>query len=78
MKAKDLAEAMLDGSLNYDPTDDACHIAKSYIALEKLVTRAFDQYHSSGTISTKMCLQIANQIENDPATKSLTATKLPL
>jgi len=35
MNTKELAEAMLDGSLNYVPEDDAWHVAEEYLKLEK-------------------------------------------
>ena len=67
MTAKELAEAMLDGSLNYSPTDDASYIAKSYIALADLVEKTFEEYNSTGHLSTNLCLQAGGLLSHDPA-----------
>ena len=67
MTSKELAEAMLDGSLNYRPTDDACFIAKSHLALITLIEKTFDEYNSTGHLSTKLCLQAGVLLSQDPA-----------
>jgi len=52
MNTKELAEAMLDGSLNYVPEDDAWTIAEEYLKLEKELRKykdvAGDQANDEG------------------------------
>ena len=67
MTSKELAEAMLDGSLNYSPTDDACSIAKSHLALIDLVEKTFEEYSSTGHLSIQSCLRAVELLDNDPA-----------
>lgn len=38
MNAKQLAESMLDGTLYYDPKDDALYMASEYLEAHKLLT----------------------------------------
>lgn len=42
MNAKDLAEVMLDGSLNYEPEDDAHFIAESYLKMHEAVREIYE------------------------------------
>lgn len=65
MTSKELAEAMLDGSLNYHPTDDACSIAKSHLALVELVEKIFDEY--GNTLSANLYMQASALLSRDPA-----------
>ena len=67
MTARELAESMIDGTLNYSPTDDACSIAKSYLALADLVEEALDKYNNTGRLSTALRLQVGALLSHDPA-----------
>ena len=70
MNAKQLAEAMIDGSLNYRPENDAHSIAKSYLELANLIENIFEEYNSKGCISTRLCLMVADHLDADPARQS--------
>jgi len=67
MNAKDLAEAMISGELNYTPEDDASSIAKSYLKLAEFVVNVFDEYNGTGHLSTKTCLKGGFLLSEDPA-----------
>ncbi|MBV1929803.1 MAG: hypothetical protein KUG81_09880 [Gammaproteobacteria bacterium] len=67
MNAKQLAESMVDGSLNYRPENDAYSIAKSYLELAGLVEKTFSEYNTTGHLSTKLCLEVIVHLDADPA-----------
>ena len=62
MKAKDLAEMMINGDLDYKPNDDAYWIAEKYIQLSEAVMRAFLNlpYEAQTEINKIMCEDPAN------------------
>lgn len=70
MTAKDLAEAMLDGSLNYSPIDDACFIARRYIALQTLIEEVLHEYSTTEKLTLSTFSKALSVVEYDPA-KSL-------
>lgn len=66
MNAKELAEAMLDGSLNYVPEDDAHSIAESYLKMHEAVRGIYklSQVYLPVEDALKSCLEAQSY---DPA-----------
>lgn len=59
MNAKEIAEGMLDGSLNYAPEDDAHFIAESYLKMHEAVREIYklSQAYLPVEDALKSCLE---------------------